>query len=53
MNYCKKCVYPISAVGLSLSDEGICSACEAHEVSENSPEADWGRRKEIRKYVYI
>ena len=47
MNYCKKCVYPISAVGLSLSEEGICSACEAHEVSENSPEADWGRRKDI------
>ena len=47
MNYCKKCVYPVSAVGLSLNDDGVCSACEAHEVSKNSPEADWGRRKKI------
>lgn len=45
MNYCKKCVYPLSAVGLSINRSGICSACEAHAIAEQSPLTDWNRRK--------
>lgn len=45
MTYCKKCVYPAAAVGLSVNSSGICSACESHAVAEKSPVTDWDRRK--------
>lgn len=47
MEYCKKCVYPVAAVGLSLNSEGLCSACESHELADQSKETDWDRRKMI------
>ena len=45
MKYCKKCVYPLSAVAISFNENGICSACEAHEIAEKSQITDWERRK--------
>jgi N-acetyl sugar amidotransferase len=45
MQYCQKCVYPISAVNLSISDDGICSSCKVFEKFSNISEIDWNLRK--------
>jgi N-acetyl sugar amidotransferase len=45
MIFCKKCVYPLSAVALSINSDGICSACEAKETEKQSMEMDWIKRK--------
>lgn len=44
--YCKKCVYPISAVNLNIDDEGICSACKTAEKFEELSDDFWNQRKE-------
>ena len=43
--FCQKCVYPVNAVSLSVNSQGICSACEAHEIALMSEPTDWERRK--------
>jgi N-acetyl sugar amidotransferase len=45
MQYCKKCVYPISAVNLSISEDGICSSCKVFEKFSNINEIEWNLRK--------
>jgi N-acetyl sugar amidotransferase len=45
MQFCSKCVYPISAAQLEISDE-ICSACRTAEVFENLSTEEWKRREE-------
>lgn len=44
-SYCKRCVYPVNAVALSLDDEGICSACRSHEDVEEFTVEQWEARK--------
>ena len=34
MRYCKKCVMPDTRPGISFDDEGVCSACRAHEKKQ-------------------
>ncbi len=46
MHYCKRCVYPEIAVNLSFDEEGICSACRAHEKYEQLTPEFWAKRKE-------
>ena len=46
MKYCRKCVYPIKAVNLSVDDEGICSSCRAFENSETITNKEWKLREE-------
>lgn len=46
MQYCKKCVYPISAVNLSIAEDGICSSCKVFEKFSNINEIEWNLRKE-------
>ena len=45
MMYCKKCVYPLKAVNLSVDEEGICSSCRAFENSANITNAEWKLRE--------
>lgn len=45
MQYCSKCVYPISAAQLEISD-GICSACQTAEVFESLSNEEWASREE-------
>jgi len=45
MRYCKRCVYPEVSVNLHLDEEGICSACRAHERTEQLSKEFWTRRK--------
>ena len=44
MKYCKRCVYPVSAVALDVDDEGVCSACKVAEQSKNLPKGVWERK---------
>lgn len=45
MNYCKKCVYPVSsAVPLAFDDEGICSGCR---TSKQIKQIDWDKKKKL------
>jgi N-acetyl sugar amidotransferase len=46
MQYCCKCVYPISAVNLSITEDGICSSCKVYEKFSNISEIEWKLRKE-------
>ena len=51
MNYCKKCVYPITTVNLSFSEDGVCSSCKSFaRADELSPEF-WDKKK--RKFEKI
>jgi N-acetyl sugar amidotransferase len=43
MQYCIKCTYPIVAVNLSVSDEGVCSGCIVHN---DKPELNWEEREQ-------
>lgn len=45
MKYCKKCVYPIAAVNLSVDEEGVCSSCRVFEKFEQIPAVFWEKRK--------
>ena len=45
MKYCKKCVYPINAVNLSVDEEGICSSCKSAEVFESISKSSWDEKK--------
>jgi N-acetyl sugar amidotransferase len=46
-NYCKKCVYPIFAVNLSIDSDGICSACKSAEQFNNLDLDYWNKRKNL------
>ena len=48
INYCKKCVYPETAVNLSLNEDGLCSACEAMEYHSNEIEEGFWQNRKIR-----
>ena len=49
MKYCKKCTYPIVAVNLSMSDDGICSGCIVHDEKFS---LDWeNREKEFKEIL--
>lgn len=45
MEFCKKCVYPISAVNLDLDDEKICSSCRVFEEILNISNDEWKKRE--------
>lgn len=47
MRYCKKCVMPDTRPGISFNEEGICSACQAHERKKTVDYA--GRMEELKK----
>jgi len=50
--YCKKCVLPISSAALSINENGICSACEYHEVYQSITKDEWiGRQKKFEKIL--
>ena len=55
MIYCKKCVYPITAVNLKLENEdGICSACKVFELFEKISDDEWKiRRKKFEEIIDI
>ena len=46
MKYCKKCVYPFSAVNLHVEDDGICASCKTFEAFEKIKPEFWIRRRE-------
>lgn len=46
MKYCKKCVYPISAVNLLIEDDGICTSCKSFSGFEKISEDGWKKRKD-------
>ena len=49
MKYCSRCTYPIVAVNLTMSDEGVCSGCIVHE---EKMKLDWGgREKEFQELL--
>ena len=50
MKYCVKCTYPIVAVNLSISDDGICSGCIVGKEKENT---DWKSREEVFKKLLL
>jgi N-acetyl sugar amidotransferase len=43
MTYCRQCVQPTTRPGISLNDEGICTACVGHREKERV--IDWAARK--------
>ncbi len=45
MRYCARCVYPEIAVNLDLDEEGVCSACRAHEAYDELSEEFWAQRR--------
>ncbi|MCR4657332.1 MAG: N-acetyl sugar amidotransferase [Lachnospiraceae bacterium] len=47
MKYCKRCVMPDTRPGIKFDEEGICSACRAHE---SKAKVNWEERfKELEK----
>ena len=44
MEYCVRCVYPLSAVQLEIT-EGLCSACRTAEVFEAISAESWSERR--------
>lgn len=42
MQYCSRCTYPIVAVNLQISDDGVCTGCL---VADEKPEIDWEERE--------
>jgi N-acetyl sugar amidotransferase len=45
MAYCQRCVYPCSAVNLSVDSEGVCASCRTAEEFEKLPPEFWQKRK--------
>ena len=45
MKFCKKCVYPLSAVNLSIDEDGICSSCKNFDKFNEISEENWLARK--------
>jgi N-acetyl sugar amidotransferase len=43
MKYCSKCVYPIVAAHLEITD-GVCSACKSQSEFQNLTDAEWDNR---------
>jgi N-acetyl sugar amidotransferase len=43
MKWCSRCVLPDTRPNLTLDDEGVCTACRAHE---RRPAVDWDARAE-------
>ncbi|RVU38547.1 N-acetyl sugar amidotransferase [Hwanghaeella grinnelliae] len=43
MRYCIRCILPDTRPGLTIDDEGVCSACRGHEDKEFH--IDWPARK--------
>jgi len=47
MKYCTKCLLPDTKPYLIFDDNGICSACKAHEMKKNRDHGiDWTQKKE-------
>jgi len=46
MIYCEKCVYPMTAAQLEITD-GICSACRSAERLISITKEEWSHREEI------
>ena len=44
MRYCTKCVYPIVAAHLEITD-GICSACRSQQEFQQLSASDWEDRE--------
>ena len=44
MRYCKNCILPDTRPGVTIGDDGICSACHGHQDKENK--IDWAARAE-------
>ena len=42
MKYCSRCTYPIVAVNLTMTDEGVCSGCIVHD---EKMKLDWAERE--------
>ncbi len=51
--YCKKCVYPISAVNLRIDTDGICSSCKAHKENISMGKKFWIKRENKLKKILI
>lgn len=51
MKYCKKCVYPQTAVNTILDEEGICSACRVAEEFERITPDFWNDREKKFKDI--
>ena len=49
MKFCKKCVYPLSAVNLSIDEDGICSSCKNFDKFNEISEEKWLARKKVIK----
>ena len=47
MKYCKRCVYPESAVNLIIYDDGICSSCKFYENYMSITDKQWQERKKV------
>lgn len=47
MKYCQRCVYPQIAVNLDVDDDGVCSACRAHERFDAITPEFWEKRKKM------
>jgi N-acetyl sugar amidotransferase len=52
MKYCSKCVYPISAVNLDITND-ICSACKSAEEIFRMDDSFWRNRQERFKDILI
>jgi hypothetical protein len=51
MEYCLRCVYPLSAAQLEIT-QGVCSACRTADVFESiSPESWTERRKQFEELI--
>lgn len=48
MIYCKKCLLPSTKPDLMFNDNGVCSACEAHD---NKKLINWEARKDIFREI--
>ena len=49
MEYCKRCLMPITKPDLSFDEEGVCSACRNHEFKKD---IDWNSREnELQKIL--
>ncbi len=54
MNYCSRCVYPLAAAHLEITD-GVCSACKSQDEFQKLTKEDWDVREKrfdeiIEKY---
>lgn len=51
MEYCKKCVYPHSAVNLMVEND-ICSSCQSFEAFEKISVEQWEKKKNKLKDIF-